>query len=198
MGQAGATANPLSPPDEGLTFATPADWSAWLALNHATAPDVWVTYWKKGTGKSSITWQEAVVEALCWGWIDGIRRSLDAERFTQRFTPRRPGSAWSRINRDHALRLITEGRMQPSGLRAVEAAKASGQWDKAYSARAEVPEDFRAALALASAAQTAWQALDNRNRFAIIYRLERLRRPETRARRIDDFIAMLARGDRIY
>jgi uncharacterized protein YdeI (YjbR/CyaY-like superfamily) len=121
-----------NPNPDGLAFATPTDWHGWLAANHDSATEVWVMYWKKGSGQPSINWEQAVVEALCWGWIDGIRKSVDDQRFKQRFTPRRKGSIWSKINCAHVLRLTAEGRMQPPGLRAVEVAKANGQWDRAY------------------------------------------------------------------
>ncbi len=188
------------PQDDTLTFATPADWYAWLAEHHASAPEVWITYWKKASGQPSIDWQQAVVEALCWGWIDGIRKTVDDRRFKQRFTPRRPGSIWSRINRTHAERLIAEGRMQPPGLRAVEIARANGQWDKAYAggmAKMETPPELLAALA-STGAQAAWDALDARNRYAICHRILTAKRPETRARKAADFVAMLVRGDKPY
>jgi uncharacterized protein YdeI (YjbR/CyaY-like superfamily) len=132
-----------------VTAATPAEWRAWLAANHSSAEDVWLLYYKKHTGIPSIDWKQAVVEALCFGWIDGLLRRLDDARHVQRFTPRRPRSRWSQINRDSAERLIREGLMEPAGLAAVETAKASGMWDKAYTVppKDPVPDELRSALA---------------------------------------------------
>lgn len=188
-------------PDEHLTFAIPADWGAWLAAHHNTATEVWITYWKKGTGQPSIDWQQAVVEALCWGWIDGIRKTVDDQRFKQRFTPRKKGSIWSKINRDHAERLIAEGRMQAMGLRAVQVAQANGQWDKAYSggmAGMETPAELLAALEQTPAAKAVWEVLDAKNRYAICHRLMAVKRVETRARKAGEFVAMLLRGEKLY
>jgi uncharacterized protein YdeI (YjbR/CyaY-like superfamily) len=125
-----------------------AEWRAWLDENHETAGEVWVVYWKKSTGKPSIAWAEAVEIALRYGWIDGLVRSIDEHRYMQRFTPRRPKSKWSKVNKEIALRLIAAGEMRPMGLRAVEAAKASGEWDRAYQALRPLraPEDLREAI----------------------------------------------------
>ena len=187
--------------DEALEFPTPQAWNDWLAA-HQDATEVWVMYWKKGTGVASIDWQQAVVEALCWGWIDGVRKAVDAARFKQRFTPRKPGSAWSEINKAHVARLIAEARMQAPGLAAVAVARANGRWDQGYSggmARAEIPPDFLAALEAApQAARLAWEGMNARNRFAIYYRVTTAKRAETRARKIAEFVAMLARGERLF
>lgn len=185
---------------EALEFATPQAWNDWLRT-HQDATEVWVMYWKKGSGVPSIDWQQAVVEALCWGWIDGVRKTVDATRFKQRFTPRKPNSAWSDINKAHVERLTAEGRMQAPGLAAVAVAKAKGRWDQGYSgsmAKAEIPSDFLAALdAGPPTARQAWDSLDARNRFAIYYRVTTAKRPETRARKITEFVAMLGRGERL-
>lgn len=187
-------------PDEGLDFATPLAWSNWLSENQ-DAREVWVIYWKKGSGKPSINWQEAVVEALCWGWIDGVRKSVDEARFKQRFTPRRAGSAWSVINCAHAERLILEGRMQEAGLAAINVAKANGRWAAAYAGgmgKAEIPADFLAALqAGPEAARKAWEALDSKNRYAIYYRVTTAKKPVTRARKVTEYVGMLARGEKL-
>lgn len=191
----------MTEPDDGLTFATSAEWGNWLAAHHADTPEVWITYWKKSSGCASIDWQQAVVEALCWGWIDGIRKSVDDQRFKQRFTPRRNGSIWSKINCAHAERLIAEGRMQPMGLRAVDMAKANGQWDRAYgvaSTKAEVPAELTAALAANPQAQPLWDRLDAKNRYAVCFRVLAPKREETRLRKADEMVAMLIRGERIY
>ena len=180
-----------------LAFATPAEWGAWLAANHATAREVWVLYHKKASGVASIDWQQAVVEALVWGWIDGVRRTQSDTQWIQRFTPRKAGSAWSQINRDHAERLISEGRMQAPGLAAVEIARANGRWEATYSGGkgADLPPDFLAALAAApQSARDGFAALDAKGRYAIYYRLTTAQRLETRAKRLAEFMARLAEG----
>ncbi len=183
---------------EPLPFATPQDWRAWLEAHHATEAEAILKLYKKGSGIPSITWEDAVIEALAFGWIDGIRRSGGPDHWLLRVTPRRPRSIWSRKNRGHVERLIAEGRMTPAGLAQVEAAKADGRWDAAYAGGndAQVPQDFLDALTPAAAAT--YRTLNARNRFALIYRLTTAKRPETRARRIADFVAMLERGERLY
>ena len=183
-----------------LAFATPQEWWGWLAANHATATEVWLIYHKKASGVASIDWQQAVVEALAWGWIDGIRKSQSDSQWVQRFTPRKAGGSWSQINRTHAERLIAEGRMQPAGLRQVQIAQENGRWQAAYSGgkTAEVPQDFQLALATApQSARDQFARLDARARYAIFYRVTTAKRPETRAKRIADFIARLTRGEPI-
>ena len=180
-----------------LPFATPQQWSDWLAANHAIETEVWLLLYRKRSGTPSIDWRQAVIEALCWGWIDGVKNSRDATRWTQRFTPRKPRSNWSQINVAHVERLIAEGRMQPAGLIHVRAAQADGRWDAAYSGskNAALPEDFLTALAAASdTARATYATLDSRNRFSIYLRLTTAKRPETRHKRIADFIAKLAAG----
>ena len=151
---------------------------------------------KKASGKPSVTWEQAVIEALCWGWIDGQKRPLDDQSWRQRFTPRRKGSAWSRKNRDHAERLIATGRMHAPGLAQVQAARADGRWDAAYagSAASEIPQDFLDALDGNPAAAAVYPTLNAQHRYAIYYRLITAKRPETRAKRIATFVDMLARG----
>jgi len=131
-----------------LTLRDAAEWAAWLEQHHTTEPEVWLVYWKKGTGKPSIAWAEAVEVALRFGWIDGLVRTLDEERYMQRWTPRRPKSKWSLVNKNIALRLIAEGQMSPAGLATVEAAKASGEWDRAYTVQkaTPLPPDLREAI----------------------------------------------------
>jgi len=183
-----------------LAFATPAEWHDWLAAHHASAGEVWVLYHKKGSDIPSIDWQQAVVEALAWGWIDGIRKTQSQTEWVQRFTPRKAGSSWSQINRAHAERLIAEGRMQPTGLRQVQIAQENGRWQAAYSGGtgAELPVEFLTALATASqSARDRFATLDAKARYAIYYRLTTAKRPETRAKRIADFIARLTKGEPI-
>ena len=180
-----------------LAFATSADWHDWLAQNHATATEVWVLYHKKGSGVASIDWSQAVVEALVWGWIDGVRKTQSETQWIQRFTPRKPGSAWSQINRAHAERLIAEGRMRAPGLAAVEVARANGRWEATYSGGkgADLPPDFLGAVAVGSEALRAgFAALDAKGRYAIYYRLTTAKRAETRAKRMAEFLDRLEQG----
>jgi len=172
---------------------------AWLVENASTATHVWVRMAKKGSGVASVDWTTAVDVALCFGWIDGIARRLDDEWYVQRFTPRRPRSVWSKINRDRVERLTAEGRMRPAGLAEVERAKADGRWDAAYDgpATAVVPHDLAAALA-ARHLTDAFAALDSRNRFAFLNRVQTAVRPETRARRIEQLTGALAEGRTPY
>lgn len=181
-----------------LPFASSAEWRAWLLAHHATQPELTLKLYKKASGIPSITWEEAVIEALAFGWIDSTKRPGGTDHWFQRFSPRKPRSGWSQKNRAHVEKLIAEGRMTPAGLTHVEAAKADGRWDAAYAGGkdAEVPQDFLDALTL-QAART-YQTLNAQNRFAIYYRLTSAKRPETRAKRIADFVAMLARGERFY
>lgn len=184
---------------EPLPFATPQDWSDWLANNHATAPEVWVKLYKKGTGIASITWEQGVIEALCWGWIDGQSKSFDDVAWLQRFTPRRKRSIWSQKNVGLVTDLIAAGRMQSAGMVHVDAARADGRWDAAYSgggAAAAVPPDFLAALAADPAAEAFYMTLDGRQRYTIYFRLHTAKKHETRAKRMAQFLGMMARGDK--
>jgi uncharacterized protein YdeI (YjbR/CyaY-like superfamily) len=169
----------------------------WLAANHATSPGVWLALTKKGGTVTTLTWQQAVDEALCFGWIDGQARKRDQESSWIRFTPRRPQSSWSRRNVTHVARLEAQGRMMPLGRAAVEAAKADGRWARAYAppSEAEAPADFLAAIAAVPAAQAMFDVLTSTNRFALIYRLNAVKRAETRERKIAEFVAMLARHE---
>jgi uncharacterized protein YdeI (YjbR/CyaY-like superfamily) len=174
----------------------------WLARHHDRAPGLWIRIHKKHTGLPTITHAEALDVALCWGWIDGIRRGLDEQSFLQRFTPRRPKSVWSQINRGHVARLIAEGRMTPHGLRQVEAAKADGRWDAAYapirSATAEgLPDDLRAAIDSSLRARKTFATLTRQNLFALAYRTNAMKTPAGRARKIATLVAMLERGETI-
>lgn len=161
--------------------------------HHASATVVWIKYARKGTGEPSITWTEAVDVALCHGWIDGQAKSLDEKHYLQRFTPRRPKSPWSKINRDRVARLIADGRMRPAGLAEVERARADGRWDAAYDSprNVKVPDDLAAALAKRPKAQAAFAKLKAMERYAILYRLMQVKRPETRAKKIAAVVAEL-------
>ena len=184
-----------------LTVADRAAWRAWLREHHGDDRGVWLTLARKGaTAPTSLTYAEALEEALCHGWIDGQIRGGDKDSYRQRFTPRTRRSAWSKRNVAAAERLMAEGRMQASGLAAVERAKADGRWQTAYAGPAsiEVPTDLTAALDANPSARTMFQKLNSRNRYAILYRIETAKRAETRSRRIEQFVAMLARGETIY
>lgn len=188
-------------PDElpELGFADQAEFAAWLADN-ADTPGLWIRIAKKGTGITSIDHDQALEEALRHGWIDGTARRVDDQWFVQRFTPRTRRSRWSKINRATAERLIAEGRMFPRGLREVEAARADGRWDAAYAgpATSTVPDDLAAALKASPTAEAFFATLTSQNRYAILYRIEEAKRAETRARRIEKFVAMLERGETLH
>ena len=181
-----------------IAFATPADWCNWLS-QHPDATEVWVLYHRKGSGIPSIDWEQAVIEALAHGWIDGIRKTASETQWIQRFTPRKPGSAWSLKNIAHAERLIADGRMTPAGLKPYEVARANGTFDRAYSGGkgADLPQDFLDAVAANPQAAEALKTLNRQNRYAIYYRLTTAKRPETRAKRIADYVALLAKGERL-
>jgi uncharacterized protein YdeI (YjbR/CyaY-like superfamily) len=183
-----------------LAFATAADWAGWLAENHGSSAGIWIELAKKGSGITSVTYPEAVEVALTWGWIDGQSRRVDDRRWVQKYTPRRPGSLWSKINREKALALIAAGRMQPPGLAAVERAREDGRWESAYPSpkTAAVPPDLRSALRASPRAAAFFATLDGRNRYAILHRILTARRPETRARRIATFVEMLAEHRLLY
>ena len=177
-----------------------AEWRDWLAAHHAESPGVWLVLHKKGGTVTSLTYAAAVEEALCFGWIDGQAAKRDAESSLQRMTPRRPRSPWSKVNVERVERLEREGRMHDAGRAQVESAKADGRWAKAYDgpATAEVPADLLAAIAKVPAAQAWFDVLTSTNRFALIYRLGSVKRPETRERKIAEFVDRLARGDLFY
>lgn len=183
-----------------LPFANQAEWRLWLEKNHASHDALWICYAKKSAGIPSITYAEALEEALCFGWIDGQAASLSETHYLQRYTPRRKRSLWSRINRAKAEALIARDRMQPAGLREIEAAQADGRWENAYasSATIEVPDILRSALDTSPTAAGAFARLDSRNRYAILYRLTHAKREETRQRLTAQFIAMLEEGRTIH
>ena len=181
-----------------LLVADAAAWRAWLADNHETPHGVRLVLAKKGaTAPTQLTYDEALPEALCYGWIDGQLTQRDNLTYRVRFTPRRARSSWSRRNVETAERLIADGRMQPAGLAEVERAQADGRWERSYggSASIEVPEDLRDALAASPPAQAMWDVLTRTNRFAVLYRVQEAKRAETRARRVRQYVEMLARGD---
>jgi uncharacterized protein YdeI (YjbR/CyaY-like superfamily) len=168
-------------------------WRAWLEANHSSQDGVWLKFAKKGSPTATVSYAEALEEALCFGWIDGQARRHDEHFYLQRFTPRRARSKWSQINREKAERLIADGRMHPAGLAQVEAAKADGRWDAAYPAQsqAQVPDDFARELDANPAAKEFFEALTGSTRYAFLYRLHHVRKPDLRARRIAAYIALL-------
>ena len=181
-------------------FATPAELEAWLEESHRSSQGVWLKIAKKGADEPSVTYAEALELALCFGWIDSQKRGFDDRYFLQRFTPRRPRGRWSKVNREKAERLIESGAMRPAGLAEVEAAKADGRWEAAYEGQrtAKVPPDLQRELDANPAARDFFASLDSANRYAITYRLEEAKKPETRKRRLEKFVGMLERGEKIH
>lgn len=181
-------------------FKRPADWAAWLAKNHARSPGLWLQLAKKASGVQSITYPEALEAALCWGWIDGQKKSCDEKTWLQKFTPRGPRSLWSRINREKAQALIAAGQMQPAGLAVIDRAQQNGQWDAAYAGQrtSSVPADLKAALDANPKAKAFFAALNSANRYAILFRLQTAKKAETRARRLEQFVRMLENHEKLY
>ncbi len=191
----------IAKPDQPiLFFASPAEWDAWLTENHATSNGVWLKFFKKASGRKSISYAEALDEALCHGWIDGQRKSHDVEAFLQKFTPRRPKSLWSKINTGHVARLHKLKKMKPAGLAVVEAAKSDGRWQAAYDSpgKFSIPEDFLKALGKNKKAKAFFETLNRTNLYSIAWRLQTATKPETRERRMKAILAMLAKGEKFH
>ncbi len=182
-----------------MPFASREAWEAWLEEEHATSDGLWLKIAKKGSGIETVTFAEALDAALCYGWIDSQRGGFDERFFLQRFTPRKPRSEWSRVNREKVAKLMEAGRMRPAGLREVERAKADGRWDAAYEPQsaATVPEDLRLELEKNEGAREFFETLDRANRYAILHRIRDAKKPETRARRIAHYVQMLAEGKKL-
>jgi uncharacterized protein YdeI (YjbR/CyaY-like superfamily) len=183
-----------------VSFASSREWEEWLEEQHAVSLGVWVKIAKRDAGIESVHYPEVLESALCFGWIDGRREALDERYFLQRFTPRQPRSKWSRINREKAELLIASGRMRPAGLTAVERAKADGRWEAAYESqkRIAVPDDLQRELDARPEAKAFFAQLSSQKRYAILYRLQDAKKPETRVRRLAKFVAMLEAGETIY
>ena len=183
-----------------LAFKTQKAYETWLAKNHAKASGVWIKLAKKGSGVKSITYAEAVEASLCYGWIDGQSKSIDDTAWLQKYTPRGRRSIWSKINIGKVEALIEAGRMQPAGLAAVEAAKKDGRWEAAYEppSKSVVPPDLQAALDANPAAKAFFATLNSTNRYAILFRTQTAKKPETRAKRIKQFVEMLEKGEKLY
>jgi uncharacterized protein YdeI (YjbR/CyaY-like superfamily) len=194
---------PVVPDPKSIkTFKTAQAFETWMRANHDRAPEVWLKVHKKGSGLASVTTAEALDVALCWGWIDGIRKSFDEQSFLQRYTPRRPRSIWSQVNRDNIARLTAAGRMTPHGQRQVDAAKADGRWAAAYApirsiSEDSIPADLRDAIEANARARRMFRTLGRMNLFALAFRTNNMKTAAGRARKIAELVAMLARGETI-
>ena len=183
-----------------LPFTSQPKWADWLAKQHDKSAGVWLKLSKKDSGIPSVTYNEALEVALCYGWIDGQKNSFDEKYFLQKFTPRRPKSIWSKINVEKVERLIASGQMKPAGLKAIEAAKADGRWEQAYSSQKNisVPEDFQSALDRNKKAKAFFETLNSANRYSFLFRIETAKKAETRAKRIQQFVEMLVKGEKFH
>jgi uncharacterized protein YdeI (YjbR/CyaY-like superfamily) len=183
-----------------INFESQKKWEDWLKKNYTKSPGLWLRMYKKGTGIKSIDYAQALDVALCYGWIDGQKDSYDEESWLQKFTPRGPKSVWSKKNTEHIARLIKDGKMQPAGLAVVEAAKKDGRWDRAYEgqSKATLPQDFLDALEKNKKAKAFFATLNKTNTYAIFYRIQHAKKQETRERKIKEFVAMLARGEKLH
>ncbi len=180
-----------------MPFETSKDFGRWLRVNHTSESELWVKIFKKKTGIPSVTWDDVVIESLCWGWIDSVKKSFDDQAYLQRITPRKARSNWSKRNREHAERLISEGRMTESGLVHIRAAKADGRWEKAYTAsEIKMPADFLAALESKPKAKQFFETLNKASRSAIAHELTSAKKPETRQRRFAKYMDMLVREEK--
>jgi uncharacterized protein YdeI (YjbR/CyaY-like superfamily) len=194
---------PVKPdPKKIRAFRSAAAFEKWLSANHDRESEIWIKIHKKSSGLATVTHPEALEIALCWGWIDAIRKPFDEQSFLQRFTPRRPKSIWSQVNRDHVTRLTAAGRMTPHGQKHVDAAKADGRWDAAYAPMRSasidsVPADLRAAIEANARARKTFHALGKMNLFALAFRTNNMKTPAGRAKKIAQLVAMLARGETI-
>jgi uncharacterized protein YdeI (YjbR/CyaY-like superfamily) len=186
--------------DPTVFCASDEEWDAWLAANHDSSAGVFVKIAKKDSGIASVAYPEVLDIAISYGWIDAVRRGHDGTHFLQRFTPRRPRSRWSKINCDKAMKLIERGEMKPAGMREVERAKADGRWAAAYDSyrTATVPEDLQRALDESPKAREFFATLNSQNRYAVLYRVQDAKKPETRARRIARFVEMLEKGEKLH
>jgi uncharacterized protein YdeI (YjbR/CyaY-like superfamily) len=189
-------------PDKIKSFRTEAALEKWMRANHARETELWLRIYKKDSGEPTVTHAQALDIALCWGWIDAIRKGFDDRSFLQRFTPRRPKSIWSQVNREHVARLIAAGRMTPHGQHQIDAAKADGRWDAAYApvrsaSRATIPADLRAAIESSPKARKTFETLGRMNLFSLIFRTNNMKTPAGRARKIAQLVAMLERGETI-
>jgi uncharacterized protein YdeI (YjbR/CyaY-like superfamily) len=183
-----------------LTFASQAEWEQWLEQHGGTSTGAWLRLAKKGAGHPTVSYEQALESALCHGWIDGKKQAESEGYWLQRFTPRTTKSIWSKLNKDRAEALIAAGRMRPRGMSEIDKAKKDGRWEAAYASASNsvVPDDLQAALDANPKAQKFFMTLNSRNRYAILFRVQNAKKPETRARKIDEFVGMLSRGETIY
>ena len=192
--------NSLPTDFEIALFANQQAWRKWLAKQHTKSAGLWLRFAKKNSGLTSVTYEEALDVALCYGWIDGLKKKYDEQTFMLRFTPRGARSIWSKINRNKATALIESNQMQPAGLAAIERAKTNGQWDAAYDSQSKitVPDDLQAALDKNAKAKKFFATLNSVNRYAILFRLQTAVKPDTRAKRLQQFVEMLERGEKLH
>jgi uncharacterized protein YdeI (YjbR/CyaY-like superfamily) len=183
-----------------VLFASENLWEEWLTENYATSQGVWLKIAKKGAEQSTVSYQEALDVALCFGWIDGQKNKFDDQYWLQKFTPRRPRSIWSKVNQEKVAALIEQGRMREAGMKEIDRAKADGRWDAAYApqSRMEVPDDLQAELDNHPDAKAFFEQLNSANRYAILHRIVTAKKPETRQKRVEKFIAMLKAGEKLY
>jgi uncharacterized protein YdeI (YjbR/CyaY-like superfamily) len=183
-----------------LILATQHEWENWLAKNEGTSTGTWLRFAKKSAGQSTLTYAQAVESALCYGWIDGQKQAGDEGYWLQRFTRRSAKSIWSQLNKDKAEALIADGRMRPPGMQEIERARKDGRWDMAYTSASHstVPDDLQVALDAHPEAGAFFATLNSRNRYAILFRIQNAKKPETRARKIEEFVGMLERGETIH
>ena len=183
-----------------LSFPTKLKWTDWLARQHETSPGIWLKLGKKDSGIQSVNYDEALDVALCYGWIDGQKKGFDDQFWLQKFTPRGRKSIWSKVNTEKAERLIASGEMKPAGLKAIEEAKKDGRWEAAYASQKNIsiPDDFQAALDENKKAKTFFAGLKSAERYSFLFRIHNAKKPETRAKRIQQFVAMLERGEKLH
>lgn len=187
-------------PSQIISFGDQKAWEEWLSKNYKKQNGIWLKLYKKASDVKSVNYQEALDVALCYGWIDGQVKKLDENARVQRFTPRRKRSVWSKRNTEHVARLIKSGSMKPAGIAEIERAKADGRWEKAYASPANttIPEDFLKELEKNKKAKEFWEVLNKTNKFAMIWQINDAKREETRLRRINKFVEMLSRGEKLY
>ena len=191
---------PVEKIDPTLSFAAQENWAAWLEKNHATSSGVWLRLAKAAAKESTVTYMQAIEVALCYGWIDGQKKPDNEQYWLQRFTPRTSKSIWSKINKEKAIALIDAGSMQHAGMQEVERARKDGRWEAAYASakNATVPEDLQAALDANSKAKAFFATLNSQNRYAILFRIQNVKKAETRAKKISTYIEMLAKGEKLH
>ncbi|MGH7884613.1 MAG: YdeI/OmpD-associated family protein [Thermodesulfobacteriota bacterium] len=183
-----------------IKFVSAEKWGKWLSENHAESTGIWLRFFKKDSGKKTVTYAEALDEALCYGWIDGQVKKYDSESWLQKFTPRRSKSIWSKRNKEHVARLTELKKMKLSGLKEIEAAKADGRWDQAYDSPKNmvIPEDFLKELSKNKKAKAFFETLNKTNTYSIAWRLQTAKKPETRKRRMEKILEMLSKGEKFH